>query len=40
MGGKMENLLDKITRPEIEHDGPDPDLVKRKNVKLGLRNQN
>jgi len=28
----MENLLDKITRPEIEHDGPDPDLVKSKKM--------
>ena len=36
----MESLVDKITRLEIEHDGLDPDLVKKKNVKLGLRNLN
>jgi citrate synthase len=36
----MESLLDKITRLEIEHDGLDADLVKKKNVKLGLRNLN
>ncbi len=36
----MEHLLEKITRLEIEHDGLDPALVKRKNVKLGLRNVN
>ncbi len=36
----MESLLDKITRLEIEHDGLDSDLVKKKNVKLGLRNLN
>lgn len=36
----MESIFDKITRLEIEHDGLDPELVKRKNVKLGLRNQN
>ncbi len=35
----MENLLDKITKLEIEHDGLDANLVKRKNIKLGLRNQ-
>lgn len=34
----MENLLEKITRLEIEHDGLDAELVKRKDVKLGLRN--
>jgi citrate synthase len=34
----MENFLDKITQLEIEHDGLDPELVKKKNVKLGLRN--
>jgi citrate synthase len=34
----MESLLDKITRLEIEHDGLDSNLVKKKNVKLGLRN--
>jgi hypothetical protein len=34
----MENLLEKITRLEIEHDGLDAGLVKKKNVKLGLRN--
>jgi citrate synthase len=36
----MENLLDKITRLEIEHDGLDSNLVKKKNVKMGLRNLN
>ena len=36
----MESLLEKITRLEIEHDGLDSDLVKKKNVKLGLRNLN
>ena len=36
----MESLLEKITRLEIEHDGLDADLVKEKNVKLGLRNMN
>lgn len=35
----MENLLDKIERLEIEHDRLDPELVKKKNIKLGLRNQ-
>jgi citrate synthase len=34
----MENLLEKITRLEIEHDGLDPELVRKKNIKLGLRN--
>ncbi len=36
----MENLLEKIIKLEIEHDGLDPGLVKKRNVKLGLRNQN
>jgi citrate synthase len=36
----MESLLDKIARLEIEHDGLNPGLVKKKNVKLGLRNRN
>jgi len=35
----MENLLEKIARLEQEHDRLDPELVKKKNVKLGLRNQ-
>jgi citrate synthase len=35
----MENLLDKIYRLEQQHDKLDPELVKRKNIKLGLRNQ-
>lgn len=34
----MESLLEKIIKLEIEHDGLDPELVKQKNVKLGLRN--
>ena len=34
----MENLLDKVTRLELEHDGLPPEVVKQKNVKLGLRN--
>jgi citrate synthase len=34
----MEYLLDKIARLEEEHDRLDPELVKKKNVKLGLRN--
>ncbi|UCD35735.1 MAG: citrate synthase, partial [Nitrospiraceae bacterium] len=36
----MDNLLEKITQLELEHDGLDPELVKKKNIKLGLRNQN
>jgi len=36
----MDNLLEKITQLEIEHDGLDPGIVKKRNVKLGLRNQN
>jgi hypothetical protein len=36
----MTSLLDKITLLEIEHDGLDSDLLKKKNVKLGLRNLN
>ena len=36
----MDSLLDKIIQLEIEHDGLDPELVKKKNVKLGLRNLN
>ena len=36
----MGNILDKITQLEIEHDGLDSDLVKKKNIKLGLRNLN
>ncbi|KPK29392.1 MAG: hypothetical protein AMK70_15930 [Nitrospira bacterium SG8_35_1] len=36
----MENLLEKITQLEIEHDGLDPEIVKKRNVKLGLRNLN
>lgn len=35
----MENLLEKISRLEIEHDGLHPDVVKKKNIKLGLRNR-
>ncbi len=35
----MENLLDKIERLELEHDRLDPELIKRKNLKPGLRNQ-
>ncbi len=35
----MESLLEKITQLEIEHDGLYPELVKKKNIKLGLRNQ-
>jgi citrate synthase len=34
----MENLLDKIAQLEESHDRIDPGLVKRKNIKLGLRN--
>lgn len=34
----MVNLLEKIERLEEEHDRLDPGLVKRKNIKLGLRN--
>jgi len=34
----MENLLEKITKLEIAHDGLDPELVRKKNIKLGLRN--
>jgi citrate synthase len=36
----MESLLEKIIQLELAHDGLDPELVKRKNIKLGLRNQN
>jgi len=36
----MENLVEKITQLELEHDGLATDLVKKKNVKLGLRNLN
>ena len=36
----MENLLDKISRLEVEHDGLKPEIVKKKNIKLGLRNWN
>jgi citrate synthase len=36
----MESLLEKIARLEIEHDGLNPELVKKKNVKMGLRNRN
>lgn len=36
----MNSLLDKIIKLEIEHDGLDPEIVKKKNVKLGLRNLN
>ncbi|MBC8413961.1 MAG: citrate synthase [Nitrospira sp.] len=36
----MENLLEKIIRLELEHDGLDMEIVKKKNVKLGLRNLN
>jgi len=36
----MDSFLDKIIQLEIEHDGLDPEVVKRKNVKLGLRNLN
>ncbi|UCG78989.1 MAG: citrate synthase [Nitrospirota bacterium] len=35
----MENLLEKIARLEEAHDRLDPEIVKQKNVKLGLRNQ-
>ncbi len=35
----MKHLLDKITELEIQHDGLDPELVRKKNIKLGLRNQ-
>lgn len=35
----METLLDKITRLEEKHDKIDPELVKKKNIKLGLRNE-
>ncbi len=38
--GEMENLLDKITQLELEHDGLKPEQVKARNIKLGLRNQN
>ncbi len=34
----MENLLDKIAQLEESHNRIDPELVKRKNIKLGLRN--
>jgi citrate synthase len=34
----MENLLDKITRLEEQHDRIDPELIERKRIKLGLRN--
>ncbi len=36
----MENLLKKIVKLEIEHDGLTSEAVKKKNIKLGLRNQN
>ena len=36
----MESLLDKISRLEIEHDGLKSEVVKKKNIKLGLRNWN
>lgn len=36
----MDNLLEKIIKLELEHDGLDPELVKKKNIKPGLRNQN
>lgn len=36
----MDSLLEKIIKLEIEHDGLNPELVKKRNVKLGLRNQN
>ena len=34
----MEDLLDKITRLEREHDRIDPELIEKKRIKLGLRN--
>ncbi|HWR89373.1 MAG TPA: citrate synthase [Dissulfurispiraceae bacterium] len=34
----MENLMDKIAHLEETHNRIDPELVKRKNIKLGLRN--
>jgi citrate synthase len=36
----MESLLDKISRLELEHDGLKSEVVKKKNIKLGLRNWN
>jgi citrate synthase len=40
MGVKaMEHMLEKIARLEEEHDKLDPELVERKRIKLGLRNQ-
>jgi len=35
----MESLLEKIHRLELEHDGLSPELIKKKNMKLGLRNR-
>ncbi len=34
----MESFLDKISKLEEEHDRIDPELIKKKNIKLGLRN--
>ena len=34
----MESFLDKIARLEEEHDRIDPEFVRKKNIKLGLRN--
>ena len=35
----MENTLSKIQKLTLLHDTVDPELIKKKNVKLGLRNQ-
>jgi citrate synthase len=36
----MNNMIEKIVLLEEEHDKLDPEIVKKKNVKLGLRNTN
>ncbi|MFC1770115.1 citrate synthase [Nitrospirota bacterium] len=36
----MDNMIEKIVILEEEHDRLDPEIVKKKNVKLGLRNAN
>ncbi len=36
----MESVLDKISRLELAHDGLSPEVIKKKNLKLGLRNRN
>ena len=34
----MESFLDRISKLEEQHDRIDPELIKKKNIKLGLRN--